>query len=454
MFVYPADIRLYSEVKCLELAPDLVSHHRVSTTMGTLELHIYGPALDLPSIDVRCLAAIALLQSCLDSENKSWKLIPSSDPNLNPFNELPALKDGNLWVAGFRNIGKYIESRRSLLPINSEFDFDLDTQRRADSEAYLSFLESRGLPLLDLSLYVSSDNYTTCTRSALSDVFSWPRSWTIPQRLRDEARKRSEHLGLSGLDVDATREKELKEESEGLSAQIPKALRRPKQSVTSLLGSTAEQTRFRLEAVTAACFEPLEELLGEKKYFLGNRITILDCYASAILTQMQISVLPQPWLQEALDNKHPRLSEWARKSTHDLYEHEILPWTAVAEGTWLETASGVLNFMAESIPITLVPTVIRSRDEASIPSKTTRNGERKQSNHKRDGVSICERKQLFRIQARRYQNTIREIIAATVSSAGLAGALVYMGMLSMPSFRKSQPLRRDFGAAGALLGLG
>lgn len=426
----------------------------LNTVMGTLELHVYGPGLGLPSIDARCLAAIALLQSCLNAENKSWKLIPSSDPSLNPFNELPALKDGNLWVAGFRNIAKYIESRRSSLTINSEFDFDLDAQQRANSEAYLSFLESRGLPLLDLSLYVSSDNYTTCTRSALSEIFSWPRSWTIPQRLRDEARKRSEHLGLSGLDVDASREKELKEESEGLSAQIPKALRRPKPSVTSLLGSTAEQTRFRLEAVTAACFEPLEELLGGKEYFLAARMTILDCYALAILTQMQISDFPQPWLQEALDTKHPGLSEWARKNAQDLYENQILPWTAVVEKTWSETASGVLNFIAESIPITLVPEVIRARDESSLTSKTTRNGERKQRNHNQDGVSTYERKHLFRLQARRYQDTIREVIAATVSSAGFVGTLIYMGMLSMPSFRKSQPSRRDFGAAGAFLGLG
>lgn len=421
--------------------------------MSTFELHTYGPAFGLPSIDIQCLAAVALLQSCLDPESKAWHLIPSSDPNLNPFNELPALKDGDLWIAGFRNIARYIETRRNSLPIKSNFNFDLDAKQRANAEAYLSFLESRGLPLLDLSLYVSSDNFTNCTRSVLSEIFPWPQSWTIPQRLRDNARKRSEHLGLSGLDVDATREKELKEENEGLSAQIPKSLRRPKQTVSSLLGSAAESTRFRLEAVTAACFEPLEELLGEKEWFLGDGMTLLDCYALAILAQMHTRDLPQPWLQQALDKKHTRLSNWASKNASHLYENESLPWEPAAEKTWLETISGALNFVAESMPVTFAPMVMRTSDAASLIGRDTRNGEQKQGYHNQNMVSIYERKQLFRLNARRYQDTIREVIAATVSSMGLVGALIYMGMLSVPTLRRSQPTRRDFGEAGALLGL-
>lgn len=418
--------------------------------MSILELHIYGPAFGLPSVDARCLAAIALLRSCLDDDIIAWRLIPSSDPNLNPFDELPALKDGNLWIAGYRNIAKYIESKRSDLPINPDFQFDLDARESADCEAYLSFLESRGLPLLDLSLYVSSDNYTTCTRSALAEIFPWPRSWAIPQRLRDEAKRRSEHLGLSGLDVDATREKELKEENEGLSAQIPKALRKPKWSVTSLLGSSAEQTRFRLEAVTSACFEPLEELLGSKEYFLGEQVTVLDCFALAILAQMQIKEFPQPWLQEALDNRFAALSKWAVRNTSHVYEHQDLPWAPVADKTISETISSALEFVAGCVPVTFSPSATRTSDVGNTNARAGRNGERKRI----DDVSKYERKHLFRVKAQRYRETVRGIIAATVSSAGLVGLLIYMGMLTLPTFRKSQPTRRDFGAAGAFLGLG
>lgn len=412
--------------------------------MSALELHVYGPAFGLPSIDVGCLAAIALLQNCLEPDTKAWRVIASNDASLNPFNELPALKDGNLWIAGFRNIAKYIDTTRSSIPLKPDFNFDLDDAQRADTEAYLSFLESRGLPLLDLSLYVSSDNFTTCTRGLLSEIFPWPQSWTNPQRFRDDARKRSEHLGLSGLDVDATREKELLKEGEGLSAHIPKSLRRPKQTVTSLLGSTAEQTRFRLEAVTADFFEPLERLLGEKEWFLGDQMTVLDCYALAILAQMRVTGLPQPWLQEALDNRYKSLSNWTIKNAAPVYEDDTsLPWEPTPEKTWLQIASATLDFFAEAIPITIVPVTMRTRD-----SEDTIEKEDQSSIHK------FERKQLFRLKARRFQDTIRQVIAATVSSGGLVGVLIYMGMLTVPTLRRSQPMRRNFGEAGAFLGLG
>lgn len=251
--------------------------------------------------------------------------------------------------------------------------------------------------------------------------------------------------------MDATREKELLKENEGLSAHIPKSLRRPKQTVTSLLGSTAEQTRFRLEAVTADFFEPLEKLLGEKEWFLGDRMTILDCYALAILAQMRVTGLPQPWLQEALDNKHKSLSDWTSKNAAPVYEDDSsLPWTPMPEKTWLQIASSTLDFFAEAIPITIVPTTIRTRESEDV----TRQEDQDQGYQGQSSTSKFERKQLFRLRTRRFQDTVRQIIAATLSSGGLVGVLIYMGMLTVPTLRRSQPMRRNFGEAGALLGLG
>ena len=50
-----------------------------------LELHIWGPAFGLPSIDAQCLAAVAYLNQALPSGE--WVLIASSDPSISPTSE-------------------------------------------------------------------------------------------------------------------------------------------------------------------------------------------------------------------------------------------------------------------------------------------------------------------------------------------------------------------------------
>ena len=47
-----------------------------------LELHIWGPAFGLPSIDAECLATIAYLRHCL--EDGKWVLVATSDPGISP----------------------------------------------------------------------------------------------------------------------------------------------------------------------------------------------------------------------------------------------------------------------------------------------------------------------------------------------------------------------------------
>lgn len=53
--------------------------------METLELHVWGPAFGLPSIDAECLAAIAYLHTALPSSE--WRLVPSNDPGVDSSSE-------------------------------------------------------------------------------------------------------------------------------------------------------------------------------------------------------------------------------------------------------------------------------------------------------------------------------------------------------------------------------
>ena len=72
--------------------------------------------------------------------------------------------------------------------------------------SFCTFLQSTATPLVDLSLYVSAENYNKTTSSAYTAILPWYANYTVPPRRRDLARTRTAHMGLSSLDVDTTAE--------------------------------------------------------------------------------------------------------------------------------------------------------------------------------------------------------------------------------------------------------
>ena len=399
-----------------------------------LELHIYGSAFSLPSIDPHCLAAIAYLRSVLPSTE--WSVIPCSDPTLLPVADLPALKDGETWLSGYRAICKRIDESSDA---DGGLDADLELQQKADLFAYEAFLELRGQPLLDLCLYVSSENYNDYTSPALAKVLSWPASWVLPHRLRDRAKRRSEHLGLSGLDIDAARaedERKKQEEEARLGGQIPKALQRTKLTVTSMLGRGVKQSRFRLEAVTDAFLEPLQELLGDKEWLLGGEITSLDCLAIGYLALMQ-GEMPSRWIAEALGGKYAKLGKWAMKAEKQLLVVDGLSWVVEKERGWSTVANAICTSIIENIPVVgmaYLPTEI----------KVDRRGSSRQ---------IAQQKHNGLTNARYMQQIYSQVLGSSVCVAIATGLAIWNGVLQLPS-RASGPRSRSFGEAGAMLGLG
>ena len=51
-----------------------------------LQLHVWGPAFSLPSIEAQCLAAIAYCSIALPKD--SWELVATSDPSVSPTGKL------------------------------------------------------------------------------------------------------------------------------------------------------------------------------------------------------------------------------------------------------------------------------------------------------------------------------------------------------------------------------
>lgn len=410
-----------------------------------LELHIWGPAFGLPSLDAQCFATVCYLQESLPVD--TWALVPSSNPRISPLGELPALKDGKTWIAGFSNIIAYL---RHSSHGKYDLDQDLNNLQQADSTAFSSFLESRGQPLLDLSLYVSSDNYFASTRPALGDILLWPDSWFVPHLLRDKAKKRSEHLGLSSLDVDTARED--KNEDVGLTAHIPKSLRKPRQTVTSLLGRNMQKNRFRLDAVTADFLDPLLEKLGDNKWLLGDTMSSVDCLALGYIALLQVPDLPQAWVKEALQTKYAALGRWASKHTPRVsgtpFEVSVpmkqrsgtattgiqLPWQKPSERTSQQVLHSVLESCVSALPVIGNPYKPLEISNVEAGGDFHRN--------KQSQLTVVSRRREMYIQA----------LVSTFAALGLVGYLSYKGMLHLPRY-VAQPRARKFGEAGAFLGL-
>ncbi|EAW11375.1 putative mitochondrial import receptor subunit (Tom37) [Aspergillus clavatus NRRL 1] len=400
-----------------------------------LELHVWGPAFGLPSIDPQCLATIAYFSLVLPKD--AWVLIASSDPSVSPTNELPALKNGKAWVSRFRNIVDYLRQYS-----NGEWDLDevLSGTDRADNIAFSSFIESRGQPLIDLSLYITSQNYYDKTSPAYGAILQWPNQWIIPPRLHSAAKKRTEPLGLSSLDLQAMEDQRKREHSAAVAAgQIPENLiQRPRDTVSGLLGKTAQQNRFKLEALTAELFDPLEEMLGQKSYFFpGDKPATADCLALGYLSLALVPDLPYPWLRDAMKIKAPNLSRYTERLRQHCYgavavdvSHAFdgpsrpatdaaspLPWLAPARATAVTVGSTLLNTLADATPILKnIRAHERLRQAAQSPDS---------------GLSRVESHALSAYATGQKKDVLVSVAAVVGGVAALLGYMAHVGLLQI-----------------------
>ncbi|KAF3480611.1 uncharacterized protein GIQ15_05958 [Arthroderma uncinatum] len=341
-----------------------------------LELHVWGPAFGLPSIDPQCLATIAYFSLAVGQKNsgpeEEWVVVADSDPGNVPTHELPALWTGTRWISRFRNIVDYLKQYS-----NGEWDLDglMSEKEKADCAAFSSFVESYGQPLIDLSLYVSSENYYAITSPAYGSLLQWPNQWILPPRLRTMAKTRTEHLGLSSLDLDAA-EEEQQEKASGrqppsASSQIPKSLAtKSRETISGLLSKTSQQNRIRLDGITEAFVGPLEELLGGKGYLLADKTPCsLDCLALGYLSLAIVPAAPSPWLREGVHKYSPRLVRYFDQLRLKCYGGDIesietvqgtgsagvgttaLPWQASEPASIAGIAFRVAESLADAVPM-------------------------------------------------------------------------------------------------------
>lgn len=297
---------------------------------------------------------------------------------------------------------------------------------------FSSFVESRGQSLLDLSLYVTSQNYYANTSPAYGALLQWPNQWILPPKLHTAAKSRTEHLGLSSLDLQAMEDQRQRDHSAAVaSGQIPKNLiQQPKDTVSKLLGRTAQSNHFRLEAITADFFEPLEAMLSSKSCLLpadsDNSPSSLDCVASAYLSLALIPDLAFPWLRDAMRAKAPLLTAYTERMRSRAFgvvdvSHaftpvtESLPWRAPDRLSIATVGSTLLNTLADNTPIL---------------KEVRANRRLKQAIQSDENFSPVQKQGLSLYADSKSKDMLVSIAAVVAGSAALVGYMVHVGLIS------------------------
>ena len=336
--------------------------------------------------------------------------------------------------------------------IASALPLYVSNSRRLIQPSFSSFVESHGKPLLDLSLYVSSQNYTEITRPIYNTIQPFPLPYLTPPSVRASAKARTAHLGLSSLDVDAD---DTTHSSD--SSIIPPSLRKPRNTVSALLASSPEaNAQIRLDALATDFFEPLQKLRRGKKYFVSERhFSSLDCLALGYLSLMLVPELPQPWLAKTMRKKFPDLCTWTKELKDEVFgpfvemedalpkngedmEQKIsrgkghLPWKMPSNNGAVGVGSMFLSSVADSIPV-----VGQLRRNTRMRQHGGKTPEEEQSSSWR----------------------ALTVLSSLLASVGLvAGYMFHQGIISFPSSEEPEKKKARtglgaFGEAGDMLSM-
>ncbi|KAI0881266.1 Tom37 C-terminal domain-containing protein [Annulohypoxylon maeteangense] len=265
----------------------------------TLELHVWGPAFGLESIDPECLAAISCFRCSIPRED--WTLIASNDAAVSPHYRLPALNHEGIWTSGYTEIISYL-TKESILHI----DDDLTPLQKADTLACASFLATRGAALVAMSLYVSPRAWTEVTRPAYSSLLPFPLTWTVPPRIRSAALAKVENLGMSTLAPEATDAEESPSDGAAITTSTgflkPRARRGPSDAM-----QPENKSAIRFQHFAESFFETLEQLRGDTTFFLSDEAPSSVDYLVFAYLQLTRVKTPHPTLRNTLEGSFESL---------------------------------------------------------------------------------------------------------------------------------------------------
>ncbi|KAL7270462.1 hypothetical protein RUND412_006833 [Rhizina undulata] len=414
-----------------------------------LELHVWGPGYGLPSIDPRCLATIAFFEYVLPRD--AWTVVPSSNSLLSPTKELPAIRDGTTWIAGFRGIIEYVRQSLGI----ADIDAVMDEKERAECIAFSAFIETHGQELIDLSLYVSRPNYESTTRPLFSALLPWPTQYYTPSRLRAAAIARTADLNITSLDFSTTPPVQ---EPTGPPPPTPR---------TSILTSAPTVAAFKLTSLSRSFLSPLQSRLGPNRYFFGDTPTTLDFLALGYLALcLYPEDLPHPFLASIMRAEYPRLCAYV----HELRQRTLgppiadvsgilgitevpsagIPWAPIERGDLPWITGLIVQRALEAVPFTTAASMSRMRKKAA----------EERAEEEMDPEDLVRKRKIEGLTRR---EKVKSVLFVVGGVAAFVGYVFWTGLISI-SFvgdeaeevveeEEGEEGTGKFGLAGDILGL-
>lgn len=314
-----------------------------------------------------------------------------------------------------------------------------------------------------LSLYVSSENYTTTTRPAYNPILPWPTQFFIPPQHHSLAKTRTDHLSLSSLDLDHSEDEHRQRRK--LADALPAAFRSEKRTVVGEVKRKGSEKRFKLDALVDVACRPLKQLLGKRRYLLSDETaTSLDCLALGYLALALKPDVPQKWLQEGLRDRYPSLCAYVERGIEECFGGKVRVEDALIHTMTQESSSTTTNQEGQppaaapdtdsppklpwhpphqsTIPAA-IPTVLHSIKDALPLNSTTTLPTKSSAN---DSIPPADSQ----------TKTPSSILTATTTLATIAALTASVASYALYTFLAAshQPDRKrleDMGEAGAML---
>ncbi|RCH84916.1 hypothetical protein CU097_005975 [Rhizopus azygosporus] len=259
----------------------------------SLQLYVWGPALNTPSIDPKCI----VVQSYLNLIKQEYTIVKCNDPQLSPTGELPILKDGSVWVAGVDRILTHLSKHKK------DANADLSPEEKADYLAYSALAQSNLYDVMLYTWYADSTNFIKVIRPTYAKSLSFPARYIIPIQLRNNAQARLSRHKVEIISDDVGLPQNEKEEMKELL-------------------KSGWHHMYRLARDT---YTTLQAQLGDKKYFFGENLTTLDCILFGYLALHLYPDLPHKRLQYILVNEYPALAQYCDRVRDALHPSDQVP---------------------------------------------------------------------------------------------------------------------------------
>lgn len=165
------------------------------------------------------------------------------------------------------------------------------------------------------------ENYYSTTRPAYTAFLPLYANYIIPPAHRKAAESRTEHLNLTTVLGSSN------DTDQGMQPVSLTTGGASSSGITDKLGLSTRkevlsqaQKRMRLESLVARFLDPLDELIGQKRYFISNSSpSSIDALVLAYLSLILEVKVPDRWAADIVEKKYPKLRRWIKREAPHIY---------------------------------------------------------------------------------------------------------------------------------------